>query len=204
MLNSVRGYLSFIGEFGEKEKKILEAMQKIDRKYFVPEEYAYVDRAMPIGKGQTISQPSAVARMLSLLDLKKGDQVLEIGAGSGWNACLIALLVKPGKVLSLEVHDELINNAKRNIKRFNLNNLEIKKQDFRKLRNKFDKIIFTAGVSYNKESVIEDFAKKHLNEKGILICPYRHGPLIIIKKVNDKIKKTRTKEEYVFVPLVLG
>ena len=104
MLNSVGHYLS---NFGENNKKILDAMKKIDRKNFMPaelKEQAYFVEAMPIGKGQTISQPSTVARMLQLLELKKRDTVLEIGTGSGWNAALIGYLIgKKGKIIRLEI-----------------------------------------------------------------------------------------------------
>jgi protein-L-isoaspartate(D-aspartate) O-methyltransferase len=179
-------------------------MDKIDRRGFVPDDFkdkAYLDNAIPILKTQTISQPSTVARMISLLKLKKGDSVLEIGTGSGWNASLISYIVKPGKVLSLEIYKELINNSKNNIKNLNLKNLEIKNEDFREIKEKFDKIIFSAGIS--KEDIIVDFVRSNLKENGILVCPYRSGPLIIIKKIKDKIKKEYSKEEYVFVPLLL-
>ena len=119
MLKSVEKCLS---SYGNVDKQILEAMNKIDRKEFVLEalkEYAYEDNALSISEGQTISQPSTVARMLSLLKLKENDFVLEIGTGSGWNAALIAYLVKQGKILSLEIYDELISEARKNIHKFN-------------------------------------------------------------------------------------
>jgi len=204
MLNSVGNYLS---NFGENNKKILDAMKKIDRKNFMPaelKEQAYLDEAMPIGKGQTISQPSTVARMLQLLELKKGDIVLEIGAGSGWNAALIGYLIgKKGKIISLEIVEELLKKAKERIKKLKLKNIEIKEQNFLKIKQKFDKIIFTAGISFNQERVIENFAQGHLKEKGILICPFQSGPLIIIKKQKSKLSKDCTREEYRFVPLII-
>tara|TARA_Y100000034_G_scaffold46233_1_gene56854 strand:+ start:7433 stop:8047 length:615 start_codon:yes stop_codon:yes gene_type:complete len=199
MIESVRNYLS---NFGLIDKKIIEAIDKIDRIEFVlDKDKAYLDSAMPILKGQTISQPSTVARMISLLKLKKGNSVLEIGTGSGWNASLISYIVNPGKVLSLEIHGELVDNSKNKIKKLGLRNLEIKNEDFRKIKEKFDKIVFSAGIS--KEDIIISFAKTNLKENGILICPYQTGPLIIIKKIKNKIKKEYTKEEYVFVPLLL-
>ena len=203
-MNSVGHYLS---NFGENNKKILDAMKKIDRKNFMPAEFkeqAYLDEAMPIGKGQTISQPSTVARMLQLLELKKRDIVLEIGAGSGWNAALIGYIIgKKGKVISLEIVEELLKKAQEKIKKLKLKNIEIKKQNFLKIKQKFDKIIFTAGISFNQEKIIENFAQRHLKEKGILICPFQSGPLIIIKKQKSKLSKDYTREEYRFVPLIL-
>jgi len=205
MLESVSNYLS---HFGPVNKKILEAMDKIDRKNFMSlglKSQAYVDTAMPTEKGQTISQPSTVARMLQLLELKKGDSVLEVGAGSGWNAALIGFLVgEKGKVVGLEIFKELIKKAKERVKNQGLKNIEIKQKDFLKITRKFDKIIFTAGILYPQETKIEEFAYEHLKNKGILVCPYRCGPLIIMKKQENKIKKTLTKEDYVFVPLIIN
>lgn len=203
MLESVRNYLS---SFGKPDEKILKAIEKTDRKNFMDltkdeEGLAYEDTSIHIGHGQTISQPSTVARMLSLLKLKKTDYVLEIGTGSAWNACLIGYLSK--KVLTLEIVKELAEKSKEKIKKQGLEKVVVKEQDFRKLKQKFDKIIFTAGISPNKEKIIENFAKKHLKENGILICPYRSGPLMIFNKPGYKIKKNYTQEHYIFVPLIL-
>lgn len=206
MILSVRAYVS---RFGKVDSKVISAINKIDRKFFMPEEkiqYSYLDEAISIEAGQTISQPSTVARMLSLLKLKEGDKVLEIGAGSGWNACLIAEIAKKGKVLTLDIHKELIKKAKERQKKLGIKNLEIKLGDFRKLKlsEKFDKIIFTCGISEEQENLIAKFAENHLNIDGILVCPMQAGPLIIISKNKEgKITKTYTSEEYVFVPLVL-
>ena len=206
MLNSVRRYLSFFEEIGEREDKILETMKKINREYFVPENLralAYLDEVLPIGNEQTISQPSTVARMLQILELKKGEDVLEIGTGSGWNVGLIAEIVKPGKVMGYEIIEELYKNAKENLKKFDFGNLEIKIGDFRDEKRKFDRIIFTAGIEFEQEDFIEGYAKEHLRNNGILVCPYRKGPLMILKNKDGKIRRDFTQEEYVFVPLVL-
>ena len=208
MLLSVRNYLL---KFGKVDDNILKAISKIDRKIFMPEdkiEYAYLDEAIGIEKGQTISQPSTVARMLSLLELKKDDVVLEIGTGSGWNASLIAEIVKPCKVLSFDIHEELVRKAEKRIKNsgFKLKNLQIKLGNFRKLSKKerFDKIIFTAGILEEQEEKIIKYAVEHLNNGGILICPKQSGSLMIIKKDKaGKITKAFSVEEYVFVPLLL-
>ncbi len=204
MLASVRNYLS---NFEEVDSRILEAMSKIDRKNFVTKELsiqAYLDTALPIEEGQTISQPSTVARMLSLLELEKGDKVLEIGTGSGWNSCLISFIVgSEGKVTSLEIYDELIEKAKLIINKLKIKNIEIINKNFLGIRERFDKIIFTAGISPGDEEIIEKFAEEILNEKGILVVPFRSGPLIIFKKEKGKIAKKYSDEEYVFVPLIL-
>ena len=200
MFQSVQNYLS---QFGEPDKKILNAIEKTDRKNFMDEnkELAYDDKAIPIGHGQTISQPSTVARMLSLLELKKTDEVLEIGTGSAWNAALLGKLSK--KVITLEIVPELAEKSEDKLKKLKIKNVEVKQKYFRNLKQKFDKVIFTAGISIKQEKILENFAENHLKENGILICPYQSGPLIILKKENEKIKKTCTKEQYVFVPLIL-
>jgi len=119
MLVSVYNYNSKFLENEEQERflaRILKAMSIIDRKFFVlnPED-AYMDTALLIGEGQTISQPSTVARMLLLAELKKGDKVLEVGSGSGWNACLISYIVYPGRVTSIDRIAEITKLAGRNI-----------------------------------------------------------------------------------------
>ncbi len=201
MLNSVRNYLT---NFGAVNEKILQAMDKVDRKYFFNNsESVYVDTAQSIGCGQTISQPSTVARMLDLLELKTGDEVLEIGGGSGWNAALIAYLIKPGKLISLERVKELAEQAKENLVQAKIKNVKIENKDFRNIKEKFDKIIFTAGILAEDEAVIEKFAQKNLKDQGRLICPLRSGPLIKIIKNKNKIEKSYTHENYVFVPLIL-
>jgi len=203
MLGSVRNYLLHFGR--RPNERIIKAMEKIDRKNFMDENknFAYVDSAIPIGYGQTISQPSTVAIMLTLLELKKGDSVLEVGTGSGWNAALISYLITPGNVQSLEVVHELAEKAREHIKRQGLENVVIKEDDFRKLKEKFDKIIFTAGISEEQEQEIEDFAQRTLKQNGILICPYQNGPLLILKNKRGRIEESYTREGYIFVPLIL-
>lgn len=208
MLESVRGYLSSFGKIGEKEEDILKAMKFVDRANFVEPDFKngqYLDIALPTKDGQTISQPSTVARMLQLLDLKKGDKVLEVGAGSGWNAGLIGFLAgESGHVLSLEIVDFLVKKARKRIQILGVKNIEIKNIDFRKLNDvKFDKIIFTAGISSNQNFFILDYAKKHLVKNGILICPHKLGSLIILKRKEGKFEERYTKEQYSFVPLIL-
>ena len=111
MLDSVKHFLED-ADYSYDSSHILEAMTKIDRAFFADNKSAYLDTALPIGQGQTISQPSTVARMLMLAKVKKGDKVLEIGAGSGWNACLLGYIVKPGEILSVDISEKLVENAK--------------------------------------------------------------------------------------------
>jgi len=200
MLESVMNYMSY---FGEVDKRIIEAMKFIDRKKFYPfMDEAYNDIPLEIGKEQTISQPSTVGRMLQLLKLEKGNSCLEIGAGSGWLAALLAYIVKPGHVVSFEFHPELVDFARKNIGGFNLTNLKIEEQDFLELLQSYDRIIFSCGIEKDEEKEIEEWVFSHLKENGVCIVPFREGPLLIFEKIKGKLKMTRTREEYTFAPLL--
>ena len=106
-----------------KTPSIIEAFQKIDRADFVPEdirESAYLNTPLPIGHGQTISQPLVVAFMLELLEPKSGEKILDIGAGSGWAAALLACVVgEDGRVVAIERIPELKMMAEHNIAKYN-------------------------------------------------------------------------------------
>jgi protein-L-isoaspartate(D-aspartate) O-methyltransferase len=203
LIEEVRSYLRYFKKVNEKDEKILKAIKEVDRKNFMPKnkELAYENEAVPIGHNQTISQPATVARMLSLLELKKTDTVLEIGTGSAWNAALLGYLTK--KVTTLEIVKPLAEKSKNRLEKLKIKNVTVKQQDFRKIKQKFDKIIFTAGILSRQDYIIEDYAKTHLNDNGILVCPHQSGSLIIIKKKGDKLKTLHSKEHYVFVPLIL-
>lgn len=200
MILKVRDYLSKFGAFDER---IIDAMNVVDRGKFYPfDDKVYEDSAQPIGKGQTISQPSCVARMLDLLKLEKGSYVLEVGAGSGWMASLISYLVKPGKVLSLDFHDELVEVARKNSGEFGLDeNLEIENQDFWDLIEKFDRIVFSCGIKKEEEAEITKWVKKHLKKNGRAVIPFENGPLILFYNNCGNVEKEYTDEKYSFVPL---
>ncbi len=220
LAKNVKNNLSYLGSSDNDRKnlnRIVSTIRVIDRVFFVKHRSdAYFDTALPIGYNQTISQPSTVARMLMLADLKEGNNILELGTGSGWNACLVGHIVYPGKVLSLDIVPQLVEQALKN-----LNQLKIKliDKDRRKLthiefknynilknldlwQEKYDKIIITAGIERNQETLIYELAEKTLKDNGILVCPHIHGPLITLKKEDGKITKNTTIEQYVFVPLL--
>ncbi|HOF02967.1 MAG TPA: hypothetical protein PLT58_03285 [Atribacterota bacterium] len=219
LLWSVKNNLSYpVSKKKEKEEinRIIEAIQTVDRIYFVENrEDAYYDTALSIGYNQTISQPSTVARMLMLAKLEKGQNLLELGAGSGWNACLAGFIIYPGRVLSLDIVPQLIDKARANLNTLKKsldphNQKKMSKVEFRFLNifkelgswpEKYDRIIITAGINETQEDTIFQLAEKILEEQGILVCPYTQGPLIILKKINGRIVKNTTRELYVFVPL---
>ena len=106
---------------------VIAAMEKVERHRFVPfglVASAYFNRPLPIGYGQTISQPFIVALMTDLLDLEPGDMVLEVGTGAGYQAAILAALAK--RVYSVEIIEELASGAERRLKRLGCGNVEIK------------------------------------------------------------------------------
>jgi protein-L-isoaspartate(D-aspartate) O-methyltransferase len=215
MLERVSTYINrFVTDRDSGRKQvddILNAMDKVDRKYFIDHD-PYVDRALSIGHGQTISQPSTVARVLMLADLSTGHDVLEIGFGSGWNACLIAYLVYPGNVTSAEIVPELVALARENLKKVKKNidagekfsRLEIIHENIFKIpHGTYDRIIATAGIGPDNVSRIEILADQLLKDNGILVCPYQRGPMIVMRKINGEVTSQFTQEQYAFVPLIL-
>ena len=104
---------------GIKDKRLLKAMKEIPRHLFVPlriQPNAYEDRPWPIGNGQTISQPYMVAIMTEILELKGNEKVLEIGAGSGYQAAILSKLAK--KVITIERIKELVDRTDKLLKEF--------------------------------------------------------------------------------------
>lgn len=189
-----------------KSPKIIQAFKYIDRQDFVPEEMkssAYFDKALPIGYGQTISQPLVVAFMLEILKLKKGEKALEIGAGSGYKTALIASIVgENGIVYSIERILGLYNFAKDNISKYNFLEKGIVKlilgdgSKGHREEAPYDKII--AGASAN-EIPEEWLAQLKIN--GRLVAPVKNSILEIYKISKNKFRK----KEYFgfsFVPLV--
>ncbi|OGF67571.1 hypothetical protein A3H04_02395 [Candidatus Giovannonibacteria bacterium RIFCSPLOWO2_12_FULL_43_11c] len=105
-----------------KTPNIIGAFLKIDRKDFVPkslERSAYLDEALPIGEGQTISQPYTVAFMFELLEPKRGEKIMDVGHGSGWTTALLSEIVgKEGKIYAFERVRELCKFGERNLKKY--------------------------------------------------------------------------------------
>ncbi|MEJ2055251.1 MAG: methyltransferase domain-containing protein [Calditrichaceae bacterium] len=207
-------------EAGRQIDRIIEAIQAVDRRYFVENSgYAYLNKALPIGNDQTISQPYTVARFLQLANIMPGIDVLDVGSGSGWNACLAAYLCYPGNILSIERIPDLCEEAEKNTKHFlnsiNVDNRKISKR-LEKLRyktanifnldefeNKYDKIIISAGIPPLKEEMLLGPAKKLLKNNGRFICPYMSGPVIIMDKTDNIIKTGYSADTFAFVPLIL-
>lgn len=186
-----------------KTPRIIEAFRKIDRQNFVPAEIkdeAYWNNALPIGFGQTISQPLVVAFMLELLEPQPGDKILEIGSGSGWQMTLLAELVgREGKIIAIERIPELVEMARRNLEPYGYSQVFLVKGDGSKgyaAEAPYDKIIAAATA---REVPIP--WKEQLKSDGRIVFPRRNSILRLIKNKSGEWKE----EEYpgfVFVPLI--
>lgn len=186
-------------------KKILDAFSKVKRENFIPEELknrAYEDRALPIGKGQTISQPYTIATMLNLLDLKKAQKVLEIGSGCGYVLALISKIIgNKGKVYGVEIVKELAEKSKTNIKAYK--NVKVYNKDGRKGLEEaapFDRIIISAACGEIPKKILSQ-----LKDKGLIVAPV--GPryvqsLVAIQREKDDFKIKEKLSGFVFVPFV--
>ncbi|MEA3418220.1 MAG: protein-L-isoaspartate O-methyltransferase [Campylobacterota bacterium] len=182
--------------------RIIEAFKAIDRKYFVPEEFAentYVDAPLPIGKNQTISQPSTVAFMLELLAPEEGDKVLDIGAGSGWTASLLCAIVgEKGSVLGLERVDELVEVGQSNLKQFDFDQCRIQKAD-EKLGvpgETFDAILVSASADEIPRQLFSQ-----LKIGATLVIPVVNS-IFRFKKISETQIETDEYRGFVFVPLI--
>jgi protein-L-isoaspartate(D-aspartate) O-methyltransferase len=115
---------------GVHDQRVLDAMRQVPREAFVPEtlnEFAYADTPLPIGEGQTISQPYIVALMIEAAEVKPGDKVLDVGTGSGYAAAVLSRIA--GKVFSIERHRPLAEAARRKFARLGYNNIEVRHGD---------------------------------------------------------------------------
>lgn len=188
-----------------QNKNVIEAFKKVPRELFVLPEYradAYKDEPLPILAGQTISQPSTVVLMLDALEVRPGQKVLEIGAGSGYNAALLGVLVgTKGKVVSTEIIPELVQFAKKNLKSAGMTNVTVVKRDGSKGYAKeapYDRIICTAAAPRIPKVLVDQ-----LEDNGILLIPVGSGYLqkmIRARKAKGKLE-TENLGDYVFVPL---
>lgn len=185
-----------------KNPTIISSFEKIDRKDFVPEDLkdlAYEDIPLSIGKNQTISQPLTVAFMLELLNPQKGNKVLDVGSGSGYTTALLANTVgENGRVIGLEIIQELVNFGKRNLSKYNLLNANIykvKDELGMPYEAPFDRILVSASASE-----IPDELVKQLKTGGIMVIPVGKD-IYKIEKDGFKIK-TKKYHGFVFVPLV--
>jgi protein-L-isoaspartate(D-aspartate) O-methyltransferase len=188
---------------GIKDKKVLDAMLKVQRHLFVDEAQinkAYNDHPLPIGEGQTISQPYIVALMTEAVALTGDEKVLEIGTGSGYQAAILGEIVK--EVYTIEIKKELADQARERLKRLGYKNITVKYGDGFfgwKEYAPFDVIMVTAAGDRIPPPLLEQ-----LKEGGRLIMPvgstFLHQNLTLVKKEKGKniVKKLGG---VVFVPM---
>lgn len=187
---------------GVKDKRVLDAMLKVPRHRFVPVHLrvsAYVDSPLPIGEGQTISQPYIVALMTELLKLDKDEKVLEIGTGSGYQAAILAELAK--EVYTIEILEPLAERSEKRLKDLGYDNIKVKCGDGFfgwKEHAPFDAIIVTCAPGKIPQPLIEQLA-----EGGRMVIPVGeyYQELELITKENGKIKTTSIIPVR-FVPMV--
>ena len=186
---------------GIKDEAVLNAMLKVDRHKFVPNEIlhlAYSDRPLPIGEGQTISQPYIVALMTELLELKKGDKVLEVGTGSGYQAAILAELAD--HVYTIEIIESLAQSAERVLKELGYGIIDVKIGDGYVGWEEFmpfDAIIVTCAPPHIPQPLLDQ-----LKEGGRLVIPIGeyYQELKKITRVKGQIK-SQNVIPVVFVPM---
>ena len=190
---------------GITDPDVLSAIERTPREKFVPEQFrdrAYENTALPIGEGQTISQPYVVALMTQSLELHKRAKVLEIGTGCGYQAAVLSQLCR--RLYSIERHRNLLRQADQRLLELGYSNITTMVGDGTKgwpQQVPFDRIIVTAAAT----SEIPDALVEQLAEDGILVAPIGQTPmdqyLWRYRKTGDEISKERLCAVR-FVPLI--
>jgi protein-L-isoaspartate(D-aspartate) O-methyltransferase len=193
----------FVAARGVDDPRVLAAMFEVPRHRFVPEPFrgkAYGDHSLPIGHGQTISQPSVVGLMTQRLALEEGQKVLEIGTGSGYQAAVLSRLART--VYSLERIDELARAASSTLRALGYQNVSVKAFDGTygyPAAAPYDRILVTAGAHEIPETLLEQLAVG-----GRLVAPVgpadRQRIRVVRRRKTDFAREDG--EEVVFVPLL--
>jgi protein-L-isoaspartate(D-aspartate) O-methyltransferase len=191
----------------ELDPRVMDVMARVPRAEFVPPElqYAAFDNGpLPIGCGQTISQPYIVALMTDMLQLESDHRVLEIGTGSGYQTAILSLLCE--KVYTMEVVRELSEAAAKRLKRLGYNNIETcagSGYDGWAEHAPYDGIIVTAAATHIPPALIDQ-----LKADGRLVIPvgqpYSHQELMLVEKDQQGESHVRSVLGVAFVPLVSG
>ena len=201
-----RKLINSLRKKGIRDENILAAMDAIPRHFFLDkafEEWAYQDKAFPIGSDQTISQPYTVAYQTQLLEVKKRDKIMEIGTGSGYQAALLGAL--GARVYTIERQETLYKSAKKLLSKLGFGNIRFYFKDGYKGLPEFapfDKILVTAGAT----SVPEEL-KKQLKIGGIMVVPVGDAEVQRMFKIT-RISESEYREEkldyFRFVPFLKG
>jgi protein-L-isoaspartate(D-aspartate) O-methyltransferase len=188
-----------------KTEKIIEAFRKVPRHLFVPPEqveFAYTDIALPTVKDSTISQPYTVALMTEFLEPKEGDKILEIGTGSGWQACLLSHIVgRKGKIVTIEIDKDVYKFGKENVGKLGVENVIVILGDGSKgyeKEAKYDGCMLTAGCPEIPKKILEQ-----TKVGGRIVAPIglHEQRMIVVKKISEKKFEEVDMGSFVFVPL---
>lgn len=189
-----------------RSDRIIKAFRKIKRVDFLPDHLkssAELNTALPIGLGQTISQPLVVAFMLEQLQPQPGDKVLDVGSGSGWTATLLAEIVGPkGKVFAIDIIPEIMEFGKNNVRKYNF----IKKRRIQFIcadgskgflkEAPFDRILASASAAS-----IPSAWRKQLKVGGRIVAPIGSSIFVLEKKSKKEFQENEFPG-FLFVPLV--
>lgn len=185
------------------EDRIKKAFDFIDRAQFMPEKVRHLagfDQPVPIGYGQTISQPYTVAKMLEWLGVQPGDKVLDIGSGSGWTTALLAHLVGPnGRVFAVERIPELVEFGQQNCAKLGIKNAQFSTAGEElgwPQKAPFDRILISAAAIEFPEKIMAQ-----LKPNGKLVIPVMHD-ILEITKTPKKGRDVRKHPGFIFVPLL--
>ena len=195
--------IRILREKGITDERVLDAFRKVPRHEFVDGAMyaqAYDDNALPIGFGQTISQPYIVALMTQLLELKKDEKILEIGTGSGFQAAILAQFSR--RVYTIERHRELGDSSRKRLREMGYENIVFKIGDGTAgwiQHAPFDKIIVTAGAP-----VIPQALSEQLAAGGIMLIPTgdRTKQELLVYKKDKQGLSCHSVADVVFVPLI--
>ncbi|MFW5967115.1 MAG: protein-L-isoaspartate(D-aspartate) O-methyltransferase [Persicimonas sp.] len=191
---------------GVQDEAVLEAMRQVPREEFVPEKYrvtAYSDRPLPIGEGQTISQPYMVAMMTEALKLRPEDKVLEIGTGSGYAAAVLGQIAD--QVFTVERHERLAEQARRRLEKLGYDNIHVRHADG--TRGWAEEAPFDAIVAAAAGPTVPDSLKTQLALGGRLVIPVgqRIGAQTLVRVTrhdDDEGFDQETLGAVRFVPLI--
>ena len=186
-------------------RKILEAFAKVRREDFVPSytpvKIIYEDIALSIGYNQTISQPYTIARMLNLLDLKKGQKVLEVGSGCGYVLALISEITEE-RVYGIERIKELAEKSRENLKGYDVEIYNKNGAEGLKEKSPFERILISAGCKEVPKTLLNQ-----LTDRGILVAPVENTDeegcsLVKIQRKENKFIKSKPIPHFAFVKFV--
>ena len=200
-----KNMVELIARLGIRDRAVLDAMQVVPREVFVPQnlaDLAHADQPLPIGDGQTISQPYIVAYMIAALGLKPGQKVMEIGAGSGYAAAVLAEL--GAEVFAIERIGKLVELASQNLKHAGYGRVSVRHGDGTEgwvEEAPFDAILVSAGAPSVPEPL-----KQQLRIGGVLVIPVgpdlREQVILRVERLSEDEFEQQVLTDVRFVPLI--